>query len=196
MNMYVSLDSLVRLQSCPNMSVRETPCYAEPNNNPSRHTDAYNTLGSLLPSPASALLSSIFDHSLNSFFNIFPLAVFGIAPTNLTPAVNHLNLANLSRTHRPSSSSVTPILSPTPLNSSFFLTTYALINSPTSSFPGIPMTAASRTSGCCKRIASISAGATWKPRTLIISRRRSMIYHSPSLSFVLLRTFRLGATPL
>ncbi|KDP02096.1 hypothetical protein MAV101_04395 [Mycobacterium avium subsp. hominissuis 101] len=47
---------------------------------------------------------------------------------------------------------------------------------------GTPNTAQSATAGCPCSTASISAGATWKPRTLIISLRRSVMRSHPPVS--------------
>ena len=59
--------------------------------------------------------------------------------------------------------------------------TAATIASP-SAASGTPNTAQSATAGCPCSTASISAGATWKPRTLIISLDRSVIRSQPSAS--------------
>lgn len=101
----------------------------------------------LVPSASSA-----FTHSLSSRLRIFPLGFFGMAPTNRTPPSSLLYLDSLSATQAFTSSSVKALFAA--------FTIYALGSSPSGPLTGIPMTAASRMSGCDKSTPSISGGAT------------------------------------
>lgn len=87
--------------------------------------------------------------SFNCRLSILPVGDFGISSTNVIPPRNFLWGETFSFTNSANSSSVML----------FLLTTKPLGSSPASS-SGIPMTAASCTSGCERRIASSSAGAT------------------------------------
>ena len=103
----------------------------------------------------------LFAHSLRTFRWIFPAALLGTSLTKTTPPVRCLCFATLVL--------IQPCISSELVMPSGLSTTYARGCSCAANESETPTTPASAMAGCVRRTASSSAGATWRPETLMSS---------------------------
>ena len=104
---------------------------------------------------------SFFAHSLRTFLWILPAALLGTSSKKTTPPVRYLCFDTLPFIHSWISSE---LAAPSDLSS-----TYARGYSWAPKDSCTPTTPASSMAGWVRRIASSSAGATWRPETLMSS---------------------------
>ena len=138
---------------------------------PSAHSHQREKLIHLLaPHPASPpadysfdlpTRASFFAHSLRTFLWILPAALLGTSSTKTTPPVRYLCLATLLFIHSWISSE---LAAPSDVSR-----TYARGYSWAPKESCTPTTPASAMAGWVRRTASSSAGATWRPETLMSS---------------------------
>lgn len=111
--------------------------------------------------------ASFFAHSLRTFLWILPAALLGTSSTKTTPPVKYLCLATLLFIHSWISSE---LAAPSDVSR-----TYARGYSWAPKESRTPTTPASAMAGWVRRTASSSAGATWRPETLMSSYEKRSV---------------------